>query len=687
MQAEQSNTTRRWIQIQVIIWAAFVILLYYIHDNNWLEDFRRELPYIAEMLWAHAGTKVVWALCFTALGYGMGKAVLRIARLSSAIETIEDDITFSIATGWGLLGIGAFLLGVIGLLHWWLHLGIGIALFALTLPNLLGLFRRLRQASRGEKPGGIEALLLLTIVTIAIWGLGVCFQPEYGPNAYSMYLGAPHIYLSEGRISFHPEISFNSSPQTVEMWFMESLMLIPEGAGTFLMAVCRLLAALVVFSMTRRFFGRGSAVVAAAIYLLTYEVYRLSTMSYIDHGLNLMLLLGIYATLIYLEKPSRNHAILAGLMFGFACGISYLALVSLLIVAIIAVAFALWFKHDLRAFTSHFGPAAVILIVICSPWYVRNLSLFHNPFFPFFTHVFPTASGPYAPIAGDLAVNHREMLRAFAPETGESVWRFLTLPMSIAFRRFSATDPNAGAIGPWTVIALPFALLLKRFPRILWPMAAFVVLSFAWWWFVEGVLVFRYILPVFALTAAISGYIVWEGLGLERFSLKTPIAWAAAAILFAVLVGFFAGPGTPSEIRGRMHFLPAVRNRFTARFFPIVPTIRELNRTFRDEGILDEVRVYGFDGEQYRWFADFTIVGSRFGYADYYDYLAHYRTAEELHEWLREYDVDYLFINSTGASLLAEELNRQAIPRWLEDWEEYFERVPNEQSVHVYRLK
>jgi len=680
MRSEESLPTRRTLQVQLIIWAGFVILLYYIHDHVWMENFRTELPIVACALWTQVLGKALWVAGFAIVGYGTGRLILDLTRISRVLDTLEDDIVFSVATGWGIIGLGAFLLGTLGLMQPLLHAFLAVALVAISHRQLVSLWKQLRNAWREPEYTHVELFLMLSIFTVGLWGIGLYFVPAFGPDAMSEYLPTAATYVREGQIAFHPELGFNSFPQTVQMWFMESMIVIPDGAAGPLMGACHLLAALAVFAMTRRFFGRGPALVATLVYLLMNEAYRLATMSSIDSGLNLMLFLGMYSVVSYLDAPSRPRALLGGLMLGFACGMHYFTIIVALVCAIVAVIY-IWRARLIRKrVLTDLVLAAIVMLLICSAWYIRNIYLFSDPFFPFYG----TAGGSYADIAADLAVDRRDYILSFATETARNPLGFLLLPFSLAFRPFGAT---AGLPGPWLLILLPLAVFIRCFPKILWAILGLIVGIFAWWWFVEGALSVRYVIPALALAAVVSGFIAWDGLRLEQVKVRGITGLVAVAVALAIIVAFFTSITAPAEVRGQMPYLRADREKFDTKVFPASRLIGELNGTFADEGVLERVRVYGYGAGQYRWLADFELVGSEFGYADHRDYLDHAGSAGDLNVWLKSYGVGYLLVNTEYSGEVSGEAESNSDPTSLPDWEESFEQLPGSGGMLVFRLK
>src|SRR3989304_5934717 len=115
----KSRYLRAGLQVLVVLWAVYIILLYYIDVFKLIEDYRTSIPIIAWSLWNFVIIKFLWVIGFAVAGYGLGRAVLDYSRLSKELDTVEDDLLFSIAVGWGILGLGAFFLGSIGVMNRW----------------------------------------------------------------------------------------------------------------------------------------------------------------------------------------------------------------------------------------------------------------------------------------------------------------------------------------------------------------------------------------------------------------------------------------------------------------------------------------------------------------------------------------------------------------------------------------
>ncbi|MCX6646011.1 MAG: glycosyltransferase family 39 protein [bacterium] len=702
MRLLESASVRKTIQIVLILWAGYVISLYVIHQSHNLESIPYDLPRIIKYLSLNAFLPALWGILFTITAYGLGRLFLDLIKTSSTLDNLIDDIIFSIATGFGLIGLGTFLLGSIGLLQVWLHVGLGVAIVAVTHRKILNLFRNIKTAWDTENDlSSLEKFMLVLIGAIIIWGLPSFFFPPYGFDSLNSHLPAPLKYIHDGRIIFHPEINFNNFPETVEMWFLQSLLVLPEGAGSWLMAICHLLTTLTVFAMTRRFFGRGSAMVAVIFYILIEKVFLFATMAFIDQGLTLMIVLGTYAALRYIKEPSRPVAVLVGLMLGFACGIKYSAFITVLLLGLVVIAFEIQGKRNFKRLSIDLGISTGILILVCCVWYIRNWIWFHNPLFPFYPELFPTDGGTYAQYIDDLKIDHTRMLSMFSLGDHAGIPAFFALPVLLTFDPFSPYDQQGvGVVGPWFLLTFPLIIFLRSIPRVLAAMLAIIVATYGYWYFFEHMLHLRYMMPIFSLQAAFAGMLLWNGLKPDSLEYKSPMQWVALSLILSLLITCFAGIVIPSETARKFPVLPEEKTKYYTDMINSYRVVEDMNEIAREDvgegGDPSDVRVYGYYMEQTRWFADFTLVGNQIGYADHDSYLSHTSTARELYEWLKSYDIDYLIMNVPYANLQLNLDTALAVPdnktnttqgTIMPDWEQYFEVLDSYYYVYSFKLK
>ncbi len=94
--------------------------------------------------------------------------------------------------------------------------------------------------------------------------------------------------------------------------------------------------------------------------------------------------LAIVGCVRYLERPARLSLALAGMFLGVAVGIKYSSLQFAVCLTACLAMFMAWTPLPARNKWKDFSIFALSAMLWASPWYARNLILFHNPFFPFF---------------------------------------------------------------------------------------------------------------------------------------------------------------------------------------------------------------------------------------------------------------------------------------------------------------
>lgn len=145
--------------------------------------------------------------------------------------------------------------------------------------------------------------------------------------------------------------------------------------------------------------------------------------------------------------------------------------------------------------------------LVAAPWYIRNIVLFGNPFFPFYNHLFPLEWGTVpAYLQADLQIDSHEMLKWFTCDP-LTCWFTGTMYDTAPWTR--ADLPSL--VGPVLLALVPLIIIFwKQIPSAgKWALgvaAAYLV----WWCVVQGILEHRYLLPAYPVIAC------GVGLGISR---------------------------------------------------------------------------------------------------------------------------------------------------------------------------
>jgi hypothetical protein len=316
---------------------------------------------------------------------GLGLKIQRWLKISHDYTSLEQ-IVFGVTNGLGILAYGVFLLGISGLLTpVWILTWLGLALI-IACPEwtdiLEHLFSRLRSKSLSWKayPTHIKLLLIFSGLFLAL-ALPLALSPPTDYDALMYHLQVPRLLLQSKQIILLPEIGQANGPSMIEMLYMIGMAF---GTATFsklisLSFAVILLLAIAAFGNLHLDKNLGWIAVAVMLGIPIFPVW--ATMANTDMGWAVYEFLALYALIQFQETGKKSWVILAGLQMGFALGSKYLALGGL---GVLTLCF-LWrssrrnLRHGLRV-TIGF---CVIAGFVGFPWYIKNIILSGNPFYPF----------------------------------------------------------------------------------------------------------------------------------------------------------------------------------------------------------------------------------------------------------------------------------------------------------------
>jgi hypothetical protein len=235
---------------------------------------------------------------------------------------------------------------------------------------------------------GLAAALLGGLLVRLVAGLHKTFSLY---DTLSYHLHAPATWLADGRLSIVPAVFGDPSgayaPANLELWF--AFLMAPlrsdylAGAGQLPFAA---LAALALAGAAREAGARREAALGGALaFLLVPEVWQQARTAMTDLGLA-ALLLAVLPFLFRLRRAATTADLLAAAAaLGLAIGTKYAAApLALPFGAAVAMAVA-----RRRLAPSRLGAAIALVLALGGAWYVRNLLVAHNPWYPVATLGFP----------------------------------------------------------------------------------------------------------------------------------------------------------------------------------------------------------------------------------------------------------------------------------------------------------
>jgi len=429
------------------------------------------------LIWGMSQTVI---LCAAALGYGGLFPDL------AAGHTARERLVTRFALGLGVMIMATTAAGGLGIWGAWIHHGFfagGLLLLAARPPRQIGPTRPLN---------GLGARSLLWAVPALALPLFYASFPPTFYDALLYHLGIPAFYLQAGGFVPWPENLFSALPQNAEML---NLLLLSGGSihAPKLLSLASALALLLYLTDWGRAGKLRHPWLPALIFFSIPEVVFLAATEKNDLLLMLFLLPGVRLLAALRDDPDNWRAGAAGGIFlGLAGGVKWQGL---LYGAAFVAAYFLTSPAPLGKRFRHVILIGFIVLLLITPWLIKNQATFGNPVHPYLSGFF--ADG------GDAARQARQINegvrrgQGFAPGTILSFClRMFLSPYSLGLTHITGImvllllpllffrGRVGGQAMPLTGCALGFLVMIatSRVPRYFLPlfMVLAIPLAAAW---------------------------------------------------------------------------------------------------------------------------------------------------------------------------------------------------------------
>ena len=503
------------------------------------------------------------ALALLFVAHGLGRILLRAACLDERLTRIEATF-FSFAVGLSGVSLYTLLIGLTGELRQrWLFFAPALAV---VLVNAYGWFATRgaatwrwpsRAAARDElRDGGWWLFVAAPFVVVTL--LGAALPPtDFDVREY--HLEAPKEFFLTGEIRFTPHNVYENMPLASEMLALACMVAIDDWwtgalAGKVVIASFAPLAALGLIAAARRFFSPAVGYLAAAVYLSTPWIVRVSAAGLVDGAAAFYLFAAAFAALVWSDEVSVGRArtwrmaALAGWLAGAAIATKYPGL--LFVAAPLGVWMA-WASRRAQRSVAMSGllAYAVACAAASGPWFARNAVASGNPTYPLLSSLF-----------GNPIWSAEQMAR----------WNAAHRPSGFGWDAFTSSLADLAWRSEWTSPALvPLALVglcvAWRRPRVTWLAGYIAFVLVSWWLFTHRI--DRFWLPVVPLISLLAGCSMFAGVAMRRVCVIAAAVALASNLLFVL-------PQTSGNYT--KYFVPLARLRVDRR--RVDPWHLELNR-------------------------------------------------------------------------------------------------------------
>lgn len=616
--------------------------------------------------------------CLVGSSFVIGNMVLSVLRLR--ISTFLENIILSVGVGLSIWSYFTFFLGILGVLRVELFKGLFWTVFALSLwylaknKNNYQLQFNTIQWTRSYL--SLTCLIFLGIVLLI--NIICALAPEIHYDVLVYQLALPGFYKLHGRILDVP-FNFNSYfPQNMNMLYLLSLMVGNDIVAKLLHLFLGLGSILITYIFTRKHFSRRVAIAAAAGFYLVPQVAMQSWSALNDLGLTFYVLLNLLCLDNWLEDKdnSGKYLYLSAIFSGFALGIKYMS------AATVAISLSLvlyQYGYRTRQWKSSFieiGKFAIIVLIMVSPWLLRNFSLTGSLFAPF------AVAAQKSPLGYDFKKD--VFLADCAYPRSFSLKEFFITPWLNTLGK-SNLDSFAG---PLFVFFLPWLFIIlfrTKMDRKVGLLFFYFIIYYIMWR--SQTSVWRYFLPAMAVFCILAGYLMYS----EKVS---AINRGLLKILFTgILVNNLAVICMAFE---RMDPAPVVSGRETRESYlgrshlfyqdPVYPAIEYINRNVS----LQSRILFVGDSRGYYCERDY-IANTAFDVPAFQKYFMGAKDARDMAQQLRQDGITHILLNEKELARLQQQYKSIDFrPRDIKllkvFWREHSRQVFYSKGVGLYEI-
>ena len=504
--------------------------------------------------------------------------------LGEKSEGIEGALT-AIGLGISAYAAAIFFIGILGLLY-------PAVLLALV---ALGLFIGIRRFSKLFKDlkaylekdirtdlSPVEVILVLMMLLAGLTAFLAVLVPEifYDSLYYHDALGA--MYLIRHRVEIFPFAVHSAMPSYIDFLYVPLLAFGDSGTVKLCHFALGVGTCMWIYVIGDRWFGGSAGLCGAVLFASLPGVGTMAGLGTVDLGVSFFAL-GSFALLArwIFEGEGRGTLLASAVLLGAAVGSKYSALAVGVVAAVGVVVGAIKRKGIAKTALADVMLFGAVSLAVASPWYLRNLIVFHNPIYPALE---PAGS------AGHFAYLN---LKHDSAKLYSWVATFWKLPKDVALGKGAF---GAGAnISPGILLisaGFVWGFFRKGFPR--WASVGILLLYVLW---ARSVLVVRYFYPGLALATVLCGGMLMRE-GRRR-------ATAAAAVIAVVVISLIGLRGMvlfqESYYKGVLRYLSTsmAPEKYLAHFAPHSAPAKWIseNTPYRGTKLLmvGETRGYYFD--------------------------------------------------------------------------------------------
>jgi hypothetical protein len=377
------------------------------------------------------------------------------------------------------------------------------------------------------------------------------FAPPLDADTLAYHFPQPLMFFDAGHLPYIPVAILGSSPKLVHMTYLIAFALSGETSMTIWTWVSGYGASLLLFVLARRWLPLTESLALVAIFQTVPAMTYGAGSGMVEARAALFVMLAVYGLVQLSETRSSNSIFLIGLGAGFFAASKLTG-----VVFVGAAGLACLIPPGSRFV--RLAVLAAISALAGLQWYGWNFVHTGDPLFPLLWDFLQLPDGPY------WTEEQNDVLKGHLQNKGrtvDSLFWLVSYPFVATFNPPVGLGPARVGLGPFVVLALPFALAgawLSRHRLLshpLFPVVATVILFYCAWIGLGANPKARHFLPILApiiLVLGISAIKVRSYIGQFPFliavALTLVIQGGAQAVFSTTSVGYAFSNGTKEAL-------------------------------------------------------------------------------------------------------------------------------------------
>ena len=321
--------------------------------------------------------RIFLLLVFLLVSAGLGRKIFGWFKFESG--SFLESFLFGLAMGLAVITYAIIGFGLVGLLNRWVINLFFLGMFALTyrqIGNIIHQIKgRFKAVSAQLRIPSIETVLLLILVIQIFFNLvGASVLPS-GWDSLGEHLAKAKEWNRLHRLASIPYINFLQWAQPFNVGILYGMAFFLKDAilAQLIHFAFGLLTAVGVYSLGKRYFSQRVGLISAGVFYTVPIVTYMSTIAYVDLGLTFYTFFAFYALVRWVSSGRKGWLLLSAIISGLAIGTKYAGL-PLMVILSSGILLGGWFVRKEKSWRviRDFLVFLALTGLIGSFWYIRG---------------------------------------------------------------------------------------------------------------------------------------------------------------------------------------------------------------------------------------------------------------------------------------------------------------------------